>query len=259
MHKWSKAGTGALRMRVRGLVETYFEGSEAKAAKTWRLRQSTLNRFLNERTSRHHVDFVRKIARYHGFPTDWLLDGEGPGPAPVPKPPDLFDKWDKLVSSLELTPLTKRAVRLLPTQVGRAFEALVLGRPSPEAFGEEPRRLPLPAVRGVWHAVRHELFAWTRLLEGMVAAYGREAVRDTLEEDWPAIMLGYQGVALNLWAGGTPADATLKEEFEHYVVLRDPDKRPGPSSLMIRLPPKHDLRGLEAKRVGRKSHGSTGP
>jgi hypothetical protein len=249
MHKWSKAGTGALRKRVRGLVDTYFNGSESSAAKAWHVRQSTLNRFLNERTSRPHVEFVSRIAQYHGIPVDWLLNGSGPGPALVPKPLDLFEQWSKLVSSLDLPPITMRAVRLLPNQVGRAFEALVLGRPSPEQFGEQPRILPLPMVRAIWHAVRHELYAWTQLLEGMVAAYGRDAVRDAIQEDWPAVMLGYQGLALNLWAGGTPGDDTVKEEFQHYIGLRDPDGLSGPTSLMIRMPPKHGLLGLEAKRV----------
>jgi len=255
MHKWSKAGTGALRIRVRGLVETYFDGSEAKAAKMWRIRQSTLNRFLNERTSRPHVEFVRKIAEYHGIPTDWLLVGDGPGPALVPKPTDLVTEWEKLIQTLNLSPLTMRAVRLLPTQVGRAFEALVLGRPSPEMFGEKPRRLPLPMARAAWHAVRHELYGWTRLLEGMVAAYGRDAVRGALEEDWPALMLGYQGLALNLWAGGTPSDEPLREEFQRYIGLRDPDQRPGPDSLMVRMPAKHTLEGLETKRQKGQGHG----
>ena len=219
MRKWTRVDADGFRGRVQELVRTEHGGSQKRAARAWRMHQTTLNRFLNGKTSRLGVEFAKKIARYHNVTMDWLVNGEGEGPSPSFGPREERDAWLSLVQSLGLSPLTGRAVELLPTNTGHAFRDLTLRGLHTQSRGvgtEGPFQVAPEMARAAWDASMHEYLAWTSLLQGMLDAYGKEAVVAKLEAEWSQLALGYQGVAVNLLANETISRQSLETEFAHY-------------------------------------------
>lgn len=216
MRRWARVDADGFRERVRGLVDQHFGGSENRAAAAWKIRQSTLNRFLTGKTSRPSVDFGQKIARYHKVALGWLVEGEGTAPALPEAPREEGEAWRALVRSLGLTSRTERALLVLPMTTGRAFRDLslrgVTGHP------EGVFHIAPAMARGAWQAARYEYLAWTHLLQGMLDAYGRKAVTAKLEAEWLQFALGYQGLALNLCALQSITPEAVEKEFTEYAM-----------------------------------------
>ncbi len=209
-----------LRARLQGLVDQQHGGSQNRAAKAWHVHQTTLNRFLGGKTSRLRMEFVQKVARYHQLSIDWLVEGRGTAPALPEGPREEGDAWRALVQSLGLSPKTELAMMFLPEVTGRAFHDLTLrGLVPPLSPGETTSTFHIaPAMaRGAWHAARYEYLAWTHLLEGMLKSYGKNAVRAKLEAEWPLLALGYQGLALNLYAVGQLSREAIEAEFTQHA------------------------------------------
>lgn len=240
MRNRARVDLEGLRNRVQGLVDQHFGGSEKRAGKAWGVNQSTVNRFLSGKTSRPGVDFAQKIGRYHKVGLGWLIEGEGNAPALPEGPREEGDAWRRLVRSLALSSKTERAVLILPLTTNRAFGDLTYMRGLRSLLAEGSYNIAPAVARGAWHAARYEHLAWIHLLEGMLEAYGKDAVRSKLEAEWLALALGYQGLALNLYGAGKLSQDAIEAEFAEYAQ---------PGLLKRRSYGEPTVPGLEAARV----------
>lgn len=201
MLRSSTVEVSGLRERIQSLVTARFGGRENRAAGAWGVSQSSLNRFLKAVTSRPSIDFLKRIASHEGVSMEWLLDGTGPAPALANTPEAERAAWHHLVRSLGLSDRCATALTVLPGSTHRAFIDLTLrGLTGPMGPGEGPFHFTRGVAERAWHAAWHEYLAWTELLEGMIEAYGKEAVAAKLDAEWLGLALGYQSIPLNIYA-----------------------------------------------------------
>ena len=109
-------------------------------------------------------------------------------------------------------------MRVLPNGFNWALHQLALrdvewpSSPSGSFFHFSPAM-----ARGAFQAARYEYLAWTHFVQGMLDAYGREAVAAKLDAEWVPLVLGYQGFALNLYATGALTRDAIEAELVAYM------------------------------------------
>ena len=147
--------------------------------------------------------FLWRVAHFYGTTLDGLY-GEPGDPLSYREPYVVRRSWRASVEALALPPEVAQALLDLPLTMTCAHETLchwglgVLGIAPPLIVGD------LPDLTALWRAQEWEAKAWTTLLEGLVASFGRERVREKLISELDRIRLGFQPFALT-WFGKTVA------------------------------------------------------
>ena len=165
-----------LRSRLQYLVTIRHDSRVARAARAWHVPQPTLHRFLAGTTDTVNSELVRCAAEQERVSTDWLLQGTGTPPEAFPQPYATAERWIRLVRSLGLSPDAERAVSLLPNQISHAARYLCWHGSALLREPNIPYQVAMPAARGATVGATLEVDAWSALLEGLIGAYGTEAV-----------------------------------------------------------------------------------
>ena len=193
--KTSHSSQGPLSERVRALVDRYFGGSVNAAAKAWAVPQSTVKRICDGTTTAPREKALERIARSHATSVEWLLrGGAGPNPLSEVRPvmmvqPD-YERWDDEVISLGADGVTEDGLRELPDAVERASEIILSKLPRPRS------RRDADAIGSAWTKAEQLMHkAWAVWLHSLIAAYGREAVRDAFKSELTRLLLGFSYLA----------------------------------------------------------------
>lgn len=206
-----------LASRLRWLIGRDFGGNVNRAAKEWAVPQPTLHRYVTAATDAPKARTLQKIAAYYDTTVEWLLDGVGPGPGSQDLPVPEYRAWERLVKSLGLPELVKRLVMPLPGRISSAHAVLCTWG----LFNWKGERLPenrTEAARlALYRAGAMELEAWAVWLKGLIASYGKEAVRDKLVSEADRLRIGFQPFAMYLqMTDRLPADfATIYDTEFH--------------------------------------------
>lgn len=212
-----------LPARLRRLVDRYYRGSVNAAAKDWRVPQPSLKRMVDGSVKRPGAEALLRIANRHGTTVEWLLTGEG-GPDPIearPFPVVERERWESTVRDLNLPSEVEKAVQLMPGAIQVAYQVLCW-----EGLNPTGHRGVLSgaqnAFEGMWEGQGLEYMAWERMLNGLIDAYGRDAVREKLIGELPLAQLGFQAFAT--WLAETEIlPKNVSEKYAEYA----PASRPG--------------------------------
>jgi hypothetical protein len=126
---------------------------------------------------------------------EWLLTGAGPDPlAPSPAQAHYtpsYSGFADLVTALELPPKIHAAVLRLPGATTNALGFLC-------ARGAVPFHASV--ITGIAWAKAYNLehHAWAKLLQGLVDAYGKTAVRQKFIDEFDAVLTGFATFPLDL-------------------------------------------------------------
>jgi transcriptional regulator with XRE-family HTH domain len=185
--------------RLRKLIDRDFGGSLNEAARTWRVPQPSLYRWVHGLTASPRAETLQLIAEYYRTEPRWFLTGRGPNPLePTSYPIRYHRDWELLVDSLGLSAEARQALLLLPGSIGAADHSLRqwgLFTWKGKLVHDRQRKV---AAEAAWTAGGLELRAWTVFFDGLVRAYGREKVRRKIDSEVARLRLGYQPFALQL-------------------------------------------------------------
>jgi hypothetical protein len=221
--------------RLRALIDRDFAENVNRAAKAWGVPQPTLYRYVNRVTETPKALVLQRVARFYDTTVEWLLEGTGPNPLELDYPTSDFRAWEALVKTLNLPEQVERALVPLPSRIASAHEVLCnwgLFQWHGKRVSQERAR---PARHGRYLAGAMEFQAWTVWLRGLIASYGRLAVRNKLVSELDRVQLGFQAFAMYLQMSGrvTGDLGTIHdEEFRRpgqprvAILLNDPPAPP---------------------------------
>ncbi len=184
--------------RLKALIQRDFSGNVNRAAAAWGVPQPTLHRYVSAVTEAPKARTLQKVARYYDTSVEWLLDGVGRSPLEADYPTPEFRAWERLVESLDLPESIERLMLPLPGSVSSAHTVLCTwgmfnwkGKKLPDKRGEAARL-------ALYRAGAMENDAWAVWLRGLVASYGKHAVREKLVSEADRLRIGFQPFAVYL-------------------------------------------------------------
>lgn len=192
----------SLADRIAWLVEQSHGGKVRAAAADIRIPQQTLAQLKGGDATNPRAETLKKIGRFYGVTSDWLLYGQGAAPAIEAREDataaywSAARRWARAIEDLHLERDVQDAVYRLPFTIRTAIGLT-------PAADVDPRDAEAQIPPEFADAIRLELQAWTAFFEGWIRLSGLRTVSAMLTREAPALQMGFNLTALALLAAGT--------------------------------------------------------